>query len=383
MKIALVGPTHPFRGGISHYTTLLYRHLKERHDTRFYAFRRQYPTWLFPGRGDRDPSAAGLVEPGAELVLDGFNPLSFARLGAELRREPPDVLLLPWWVVYWAPHYLALTALARPKMTLFLVHNVFEHEDHLVKRLVTSAVLSRGTRLLVHSREDEERLLQLRPDASVVRVFHPTYEEVGPDTMDPHAARIEIAEETGVDLQADTPVVLFFGFVRPYKGLPDLIDALAQTRREVKLLVVGEFWKDSHAQIDEQIRHLGLHERVAIVDRYVANEEVPRYFSAADIVALPYRSGTGSGILQMAFGHGRPVVATRVGSQADAVRHGETGLLVPPRRPDALAKAIDEILELRNHVAFADNIRADVRQRFSWEALVDRIGAVAAPCVSR
>ena len=377
MKIALIGPTHPFRGGISHYTTLLYRHLKRGHDTRFYAFRRQYPAWLFPGKGDRDPSEQGLVEPGAELVLDGFNPLSFAALGWRLRRDPPDLVIVPWWVVYWAPHVLSLLAVARPKQVFFVVHNVREHEDNALKPMLTRLVLDRGTRFLVHSREDEERLLQLKPDASVVRVFHPTYEELAPPEVPRADARAQVARETGLVLDDETPVILFFGFVRPYKGLPDLAEALPQMRHDARVLVVGEFWKDSRAEFDAQVDALGIGDRVGCVDRYVANEEVPLYFSASDMVALPYRSGTGSGILQMAFGYRRPVVATCVGSQADAVRHGETGLLVPPKRPDLLANALDRLIEMQATVPFEANIAADVRARFSWESLVERIEAMA------
>lgn len=379
MKVALVGPTHPFRGGISHYTTLLYRHLRAAHETRFYTWFRQYPDWLFPGRGDRDPSAEGLREPGAEAVLDGFNPLTFAALGARLRRERPDVLLLPWWVTWWAPHYLALTSLARARLTLFLVHNVFEHEDHAAKRAVTRAVLRRGDRFLVHSREDEERLLSLLPDASVVRVFHPTYEELAPALPDRDEARRRIAAEAGLPLDDGAPLVLFFGFVRPYKGLPDLVDALPRMASGARLLVVGEFWGETRAELERQIAARGLGGRVVVIDRYVPNEHVGVYFAAADVVALPYRSGSGSGILQMAFGFRRPVVATRVGSLADAVRPDRTGVLVPPRDPAALAAGLDRVLALRDRVPFAQHIEADVRDRFSWAALVRRIEWMAAP----
>lgn len=372
MKIALVGPTHPFRGGISHYTTLLYQHLKAKHpDTRFYAFRRQYPQWLFPGRSDRDPSEASLTAEGADLCLDGLNPLTFARLGLRLRRQRPDLLILPWWVVFWAPHYLSLLASAGAKATLFLVHNVHEHEDHPLKRHLTRLVLTRGDRFLVHTREDEARLRAMLPQAPITRAFHPTYEAISPagEREAARAALTTLDPEVG----SETPLILFFGFVRPYKGLEDLVEALSEAETPARLWVVGELWQGGRAELDAQVAALGLSGRVRVVDEYVPNEAVGQYFSAADVVALPYRSGTGSGVLQLAFGHRRPVIATAVGSQADAVRDGATGYLTPPRDPGALAKAIDQFFRDRDNVPFVDHIDRDVRTRFSWEALVDAL----------
>lgn len=386
MKVALIGPTHPFRGGISHYTTLLYRAMKARHDTAFYAFERQYPDWLFPGKTDKDPSEDGLSEPGARKVLDGYNPLSFARLGLTLRKDPPDLLIIPWWVVFWAPHLMALYSTFRAKQTFFLVHNVHEHEDHVLKQIITRLVLRRGDRFLVHSRVDEERLLNLLPASSVVRVFHPTYEALGAEGRDLDGdetrrseARRAIASAQGVELDDDTPLVLFFGFVRPYKGLPDLVEAIPHIRPDARIMVVGEFWKDTRAEFDAQVAALGVADRIICVDGYIPNEAVPQYFDAADLVALPYRHGTGSGILQMAFGYRRPVVATRVGSLPDAVRDERTGILIPPHRPDEVARAVNRYFELAPTVPFRDYIDADVRQRFSWDALVDRIEFMARP----
>ncbi|MFN3197025.1 MAG: glycosyltransferase [Bradymonadia bacterium] len=377
MKIALVGPTHPFRGGISHYNTLLYQHLKAHSpETRFYAFWRQYPQWLFPGQSDRDPSAEALTADGVEHVLDGCNPATFARLGWRLRRDRPDLLVLPWWVVFWAPHYLTLLSIARPRRTVFLVHNAHEHEDHWAKRRVTREVLARGDGFLCHTREDEAKLGAMKLGGPIARAFHPTYEDIAPGA--PRAeARRRLRETFDDGLDPSDPVILFFGFVRPYKGLEDLLIALAKADTPARLWVVGEFWQGGRATIDAQISTIGLGDRVRIMDRYVANEEIGDYFSAADVVALPYRSGTGSGVLQLAFGHRRPVIATAVGSQADAVRHGATGLLVPPEAPEALAGAIDQFFRDEDNVPYDRHIDEDVKGRFSWTALVDALVSVA------
>jgi hypothetical protein len=154
MKIAIVGPTHPFRGGIAHHTTLLYRHLRERHDVRFFAFRRQYPMWLYPAATDRDPSARPLAEPGVEHELDTMNPLTWHEVARRDRRFAPDALVVPWWVAFWAPQMMTIARLARRggrTRIIFICHNVVEHESSSLRRALTRWTLGIGDAFVVHS----------------------------------------------------------------------------------------------------------------------------------------------------------------------------------------------------------------------------------------
>jgi len=175
------------------------------------------------------------------------------------------------------------------------------------------------------------------------------------------------------------PTLLFFGFVRPYKGLADLLAALpvVLAQRRATLLVVGEFWEPLEAY-QQQARLLGVEDAVRFVDRYVPNEEIPLYFAAADLVVLPYRSVTGSGVAQLALGCGRPVLATRTGCLEDVIREGQTGLLVPPANPAALARGILQFLALSpaERAAFSQHIAQD-QERFSWQRLVGCIEELA------
>lgn len=366
----LVGPTHPFRGGIAHHTTLLHRALSRRHETTFVSFRRQYIAWMYPGASDRDDSEAPLAAEGVRHELDVLRPLGFVALGR--RAAAYDAVLMPWWVAVWAPWYaLFLAGLRGRAPVIFVCHNVIEHESGAAKRALTAAVLRRGDGFLVQSRDEAGRLEGIVGGAAPIEVApHPSYDVFDAGRFDRASARAHL------ELPDDAEVVLFFGFVRPYKGLEHLLEAfatLSRSRPRAHLLVVGECWKgeDDYRAL---VRRLGL-ERCRLVFEYVANEEVEAYVKAADVVALPYLSGTGSGIAQLALGMNVPVVATRIAAFEDVVADGETGCLVPPGDAGALAEGIARLLD----PAQREQVRAAIGEhkvRFSWDALVDRIDAV-------
>ena len=214
-------------------------------------------------------------------------------------------------------------------------------------------------------------LLQLLPGAEVTVADHPTYEIFASHTITRKDAR------EGLGLDGKRPVVLYFGFVRPYKGLMHLLKAMETVAGEmpsILLLVVGEFW-EKREPYDREIARSGIGENVAIVDRYVANEEVSAYFTAADLVALPYVSASTSGIVQISYGFGKPVLTTDVGDLPSVVEEGRTGYLVPPGNPEALARAILEFFSSGRSVDFEPNI-VEYRSRFSWEHLVKAIEGI-------
>lgn len=369
----LIGPSHPFRGGVAHHTTLLYRHLAARHPVTFYTFRRQYPAWLFPGRSDRDPSAEPLREPGVEAVLDSLDPRTWVDVYRRIRRARPTLVIVPWWTSFWTPHVWGLAMLLRrlpETRTLAICHNVVDHEARPWSRACARLALGRADHCLVHSAEDAARLRALVPTARITVGFHPRYEFARAGLVEPAEARARLG------LSGET--ILFFGFVRPYKGLVHLLEAMPRIRAErpVTLLVVGEFW-DGTARFDARVRALGLEQAVHVVDRYVPNEEVGLYFAAADLVVLPYVAGTASGVVQLAYGLDRPVVATRVGALAEVVEDGVTGFLVSPGRPEELARAVLRFFAEGRAAEFAANIRR-YRARYSWERLVDLIEGIAA-----
>jgi glycosyltransferase involved in cell wall biosynthesis len=374
MKIAIVGPTHPFRGGIAHHTTMLARHLRARHDVLFLAFRRQYPMWLYPAATDRDPSAKPLAEPGVAHALDSMNPLTWLDVARRVRRFGADAVVIPWWVAFWAPQMSTiarLSRLGRATRVVFICHNVVEHEPSAVRLALTRLTLRAGDRFVVHSEEDRRNLERLVPGARVVQAVLPSFGEVA-GTAPP---REEARERLGID--RDEEVVLFFGFVRPYKGLRHLLEAMPRVleRRPVRLVVAGEFWHDRQDYFD-LIARLRIADRVTVLDRYAPNEEVADLFAAADLVAQPYETATQSAVTQIAFDVGRPVLVTADGGLPEAVRHGETGYVVPPASPEAIADAIHDFFEHDRAASMEAAIARD-RDRFSWDRFVEVIEQAA------
>jgi glycosyltransferase involved in cell wall biosynthesis len=226
-------------------------------------------------------------------------------------------------------------------------------------------VLKKGDHFIVHSKEDIENLKEMIPNADVRENFHPTYE------IFHHGSVTKEKAQRQIGISGNT--LLFFGFVRPYKGLKYLIDAMPIINKhlDINLLIVGEFWEG----VDEyrrQIEGLGVEKTIIILNRYVPNEEVELYFAASDVVVLPYISATGSGIVQAAFGCNKPVITTTVGCLSDVVDHGKTGYLVPPKSPQAIADAVLSFYKNGRHDEFVNSIVKD-KKKFSWDRMVETI----------
>jgi glycosyltransferase involved in cell wall biosynthesis len=374
LKAAILGPTYPHRGGIAHYTTLLARALHTRHELAMVSFRRLYPGLLFPGTTQFDTSGTAIEPPvRPEPILDSLNPVSWARAGARLRALAPDFLVVPWWHPFFGPSLGTAARRARAggrrPARIFLCHNVAPHEGTPLDRALTAYGLGGADAFLVHARSEAlklERLAAGRP----VRVHpHPSYEIFSEGAPSRESAR--------ASLGLSGRVLLFFGYVRPYKGLHDLLFALTLARRDAwdRLVIAGEFYEPIE-RYRALLEHPAIRDRVSVVDRYVANEEVGRFLAAADVVALPYREATGSGIAQVAFGAGVPVIATRTGGLEEVVEEGVSGLLVPPRDPPSLARAIERFFDEDLSARLRAGVARD-RRRFGWDGLVDALEALA------
>lgn len=378
MKISIIGPTYPYRGGIAHYTTLLVKHLIDAgHAVKLYSYTRQYPKFLFPGKSDKDPSTTTLRVP-CEYLVDPINFVSWWRVYRRVRRDNPDLLILQWWVPYWTPSLAAISYLikhyTRTKI-VFICHNVTPHEESgTLDHRLAWVVLKRGDAFIVHSEQDRRRLIALLPQAAVHRIDIPTY-GVFQDFAD-QTPTTPMREQLGL---VGKQVLLFFGFVRPYKGLDYLIRALPQVRAalpNMHLLVVGEIW-DGKEAYRAFAANEGVLDCITFVDEYVPNEQVGAYFSAADVVVLPYVSATGSAVVQLAFGFDQPVITTSVGSLREVVQHGATGLVVPPQDEGALAEAIVRYFQDGLGPAMRANVaRERVHGRFSWDGAIDALAQI-------
>ncbi|PWB79350.1 MAG: glycosyl transferase [Candidatus Methylomirabilota bacterium] len=375
MHICLIGPAPPLRGGISHYNQQLALELAARHTVTLVSFSRQYPSLLFPGRTQYDPAApsAGLpIEP----LLDSLNPLSWLRAGRRIADMAPDLVIVHWWHPFFAPCLgTALRVAGRrcASRVVFICHNALPHEPFPLAAALTRWALTVGDAWLVHSETDRRNLESLGLRGPTFLAPHPPGRGFG-EPIDQEEAKRRLG------LSGNT--LLFFGLIRRYKGLPCLLDAMPHVLQQIDctLLVVGEFY-DGKDRCLQLINELGLASKVRIIDRFVPDEEVSLYFSAADLVVLPYESATQSAIVPIAYAFERPVVATRVGGLPEAVRDGETGFLVEPRNPAALAKAIIRFYEEDMAGTFRRHILQ--QQHLSWGELAATLEAAAIDRTSR
>ncbi|MFQ5822483.1 MAG: glycosyltransferase [bacterium] len=368
MRICLIGPSFPFRGGIAHYTTLLYRYLRQRHETVFLSFSRQYPKWLYPGKSDKDNSNIALKEEDVEPTLDSMNPWSWYLTYKKILAYQPNLVIFPWWVFYWAIPFSFLTRLIHKNTEariLFICHNVIQHESNLLARWFTKFVLKQGDLFLVHSNEDLRNLKEIIPKARVEHAFHPSYDEFPKSGLGKKSAKRLLG--------LNGKVLLFFGFIRPYKGLDYLLDALPRILSEISvtLLIVGEFWGDKERYL-RKIQKMGLNNAVRVIDTYVPNEELERYFVASDLLVLPYTKATGSGIVQLAFGFDLPVLVTSVGALPEVVKEGETGFIVPSKNSEALADKVIKFFSNGMAKSLAKNIIKE-KKKFTWDNVIKKI----------
>ncbi|MEM8533449.1 MAG: glycosyltransferase [Chloroflexota bacterium] len=384
MRICIVGPTYPYRGGISHYTTLLVQHLRKAgHWTRLYSFTRQYPSWLFPGKSDRDPSTSPLRTE-CEYVLDPVNPFTWWQLCRKIRNDSPDLLILQWWVPYWTPSLTIISRWIKRNTNipiLYICHNVIPHDGGgVLDRRLALTVLRQGDAFIVHSEQDRVRLLALLPNEMVTRAQIPTYADVATQSGGTSSETIR----RQFKLPDQKPIIMFFGFVRPYKGLEYLIQALPHilVKRDVHLLVVGEFWTSAEFY-ERYAREFGVEQAITFVNQYVPNEELQPYFDLVDVVVLPYVSATQSAVVQLAFGFGKPVITTRVGGLHEVVQDGVNGLLVPPQDEHALADAVVRFYEDGTAAALQAHVQQNHRDMFSWETLVHTVEKIQHKLQSR
>lgn len=378
MKICIIGPTWPFRGGIAHYTTLLVKHLREaHHQVRFISYLKQYPKWLYPGNTAMDPSPdSSVLKIESDRVLTPLNPLTWWKAYQIIKEEQPDVLILQWWTPFFSPMLFMLTRLLRRNTgirVIFLCHHLIAPDGGIFDWYLARRILWRGNGFIVMSEEDFALLRRALPWARIKGTTHPPYDIFSREPLPRATAREMLA------LKPDEKVILFFGFVRRYKGLKYLIEALAEVRKTLpaKLLVVGEFWEDERPYRD-QVKQLGLGDAVIFVNSYVPNDKMAMYFSAADVVALPYLEATQSGIAQLAIGFERPMIGSAVGGMADVIHEGENGLLVPPGDSHALAQATLKFFDEGLAKPFEENLRTR-KDMASWKPMVQLIEELAEP----
>lgn len=370
-KTVVIGPAHPYRGGIAAFNERLAKELVSRgEEVRMLTFTLQYPSFLFPGKTQysTEPAPAGLD---ITRCINSINPFNWIKVGRMIAKMKPDTVIIQYWLPYMAP---CLGTIARVVKMLCgarvkaVIHNMMPHEarpgDKLFSRYFCSSVDAFAAMAEPVLRDvdifDRNKPRMLHP--------HPLYDNFGTPV-----SKEEACERLGIE--PDKRYLLFFGLIRDYKGLDLLIEALAaeglRSRDDFKVIIAGEFYSHPEKYLD-RAAELGVNDHIVWKTEYVPDSEVRYYFSAAEMMVLPYRSATQSGVTQIAYHFGRPMLVTDVGGLAQTVPDGVAGYVVSPDK-ESIADAM--ICHLKAPKDFSEGL-AEQKKKYSWASMCDALDKI-------
>ncbi len=366
MKITIVSPAYPLRGGIANFTGLLYKHLAEENDVTVITFKRQYPKILFPGKSQLEPNKSSEPIP-TEILLDSINPFSWEKVGNKIADNNPDILIIAYWLSFFAPAFAAISKRVKQNgktKIVVLSHNVIPHEPKPFDEKLTEMFFKYGDYFITLSESVKKDLQKIIPEAKVKQLYHPVYSNFG-KPVNKEGARAKL----GIKAKK---VLLFFGFIRDYKGLDTLLEALSRIDDpELVAVIAGEFYSGKEKYF-ELIEKFNLKEKVLMFNDFIPAEDVKYFFSAADVVMLPYKEATQSGILQIANNFLKPVIATNVGGLSELIEEGKSGFVVEKNNPPKIAEAITKFFENYDEKFYEENVKRQA-EMFSWKRFTEEL----------
>jgi glycosyltransferase involved in cell wall biosynthesis len=359
MKIAYLSVFYPYRGGIAQFNANLYRELEKGHQVKAFNFKRQYPKVLFPGKTQRIPKDDQAVCIESMPVLDSVNPFSYGRTARQILKYEPDLLLMRYWMPFFAPSLGRVARQLKHKgcTVVSIIDNLVPHERTFLDKGLSRWFLKQNHGCIAMSRTVRDDILLLAPKIPYILKAHPLYDHFGAPVPAAQAKK-------QLGLEADRKTLLFFGFIRDYKGLDLLLEAFADLGDTYQLVVAGESY-GSFEKYDKQIRALPDPSSVKVFNRYIADSEVPAFFSAADVCILPYRTATQSGILAMAYHYEVPLIVTPAGGLAEAVEGPGTGLVAAGTDARSVELAIRKFFSMDRN-PYKENIRKE-KEILTWE----------------
>ena len=373
MNIIIIGTAYPYRGGLAAFNERLATEFQRQgNNVEMYTFTLQYPNFLFPGKTQFSP------DPAPEKLtisrkMNSCNPFNWIKVGKEIAKKRPDVVVFAYWMSFMAPCFGTIARKIRKNKhtkIMALVHNMIPHEPNILDRFLPPYFVKSMDGFMALS-ESVVKDIEHFDKRGCPKDFspHPIYDHYG----------IRLGRDEALQLLNLDPkyrYVLFFGFIRAYKGLDLLLDAFADPwlkQSDVKLIVAGEFYGDSTPYLS-QIEQLGIADKVVLCTDFIPDGEVNRYFSAADIVAQPYKTATQSGVTQIAFHFEKSMLVTNVGGLPEIVPDGKIGYVVEPDK-DQIAAALRRFFEDNKREEFEKNI-VEEKQKYSWSRFVEAFGKV-------
>ncbi len=365
MRIAFVSPFFPLKGGISRFSTILRDKLLEKgHAIDAFSFSRLYPRIMMRDKSPYEPGMRSCD--GIAAVLDVLNPATWISVARQIKRLGSDVILCPLWQGLYVPLFVLVRVLSGRKM-IVLMHNFSSHERFAGEKLLRDLLIASSDGVVTLSDHVAGQVRQSYPDIPLRSLFHPVYENRADVPSKAEARRI-------LDFGDDGRILLFFGYVRAYKGLDILVEAMPEILRRhpgTRLLVAGEFYHGEKT-IRERIEKLGISDHVTIESGFVPNDRIPLLFSASDALVLPYREASQSGVVQQAYGFGRPVIVTDRGGLPEYVCDGETGAIVRSLEPSEFAQGVCDFLDSMKTIPCETKVALQA-ERLSWEVFAGKL----------
>ena len=366
MKIAILSCFYPYRGGISQFNACLYGELSKEHVVKAFNFKRQYPEFLFPGKTQYVTADDEAVPVESESLLDTANPFSYISTYREIRAWDPDVLIVRYWMSYFAPSLGYITRkMKKHCKVISVLDNVIPHEPHFFDAPLTRYFLKGSTGSVTLCEAVSKDLLELKPDAPYTVIQHPLYSHFG-------EKKDRTETERKIGLRPGMKNILFFGLIRAYKGLDILLEAFGMLPEGYQLIIAGEPY-GSYEKYQQIIDRLPNKDRIHADLKYIKDSEVSKYFSAADLAVLPYRSATQSGISSVSYHFEVPMIVTDVGGLKETIGDRGTGLLSQEGTPEAICK---EILRFFSNPKIKENCISNIRlekDRLSWKTFADKL----------
>ena len=371
MQIALISVAPPYRGGISKQTSILVENLSKNHSVDVINYSRQYPDFLFPGKTQYLDDKS--ENDNSSRMIDSINPLTWFSTGNKLAKKNYDLVIFRFWNPFFAPALGVIAGIIKkksPKSKLMsLCDNILPHEKTPFAYFLTTYLFDKLDGHIVQSSQTENELQEVVENPVYEKRFHPIYTNF-PKKIDKITARKKLG------LSAKN-IILYFGIIRDYKGFDILLNAIAELKDsglDFHLLAGGECY-GSDEKYTQLISNLGISDYITWHNKYIPDSEVSNYFSAADVVALPYRTASQSGVTQIAYSYDLPVIVTKVGGLPEIVDEGQSGITIEPENPTELANILEKNLEAGTFLEMATYIKK-FKQKFSWEYFVNGIELV-------
>ena len=373
-KVVLVGSAHPLRGGLATYNERLIREYRMQGDDAYiYTFSLQYPGFLFPGKTQYSTEPAPKDLP-IHVCINSINPLNWIRVGFQLRKQKPDLVIVKFWMPFMAPCLGTIARIIRGNKhskVVSIIDNIIPHEKRPGDRILANYWVKSCDGFIAMSKSVMDDLKTFTKTKPVLFSPHPLY-----DTFGKAIPKAEAKQKLKLDKNSD--YVLFFGFIRDYKGLDLLLQAFSDERirkRKLKLLVAGEFYTDAKPYRD-LIENNHLQDSVIMSNDFIPDSEVRYYFCAADLVVQPYKTATQSGVTQIAYHFDKPMIVTDVGGLSELVPDGVVGYVVQPD-PAEIASSIIRFYDEKKELEFAANASRE-KEKYSWGKMLEAIDRVVA-----